>query len=285
VYAGAFDKSRLALKDKEGVTLAEAVRDFRGDPDALEGCGRGSEDLIGYCEVHIEQGPVLDDLGLPVGVVTAIAGQSRIRVGFTGKAGHAGTVPMQGRKDALCAAAESVLEIESTAKAEPGTVATVGEIKAFPGALNVIPSEATHSMDLRHQDDAVRERLRDHLKARVQEIAASRGCGHEWELRQETAAVPAEPGLSALLGQAVEEAGMTVHRLPSGAGHDAAQMSTLTPIAMLFVRNEDGISHNPAESVEQKDVGVAIEVMMRFFQLLAEHDAKPSEARSERLGR
>ena len=285
VYAGAFDKNRLALKDKKGVTLAEAVRDFGGDPDALEGSGRGSEDLIGYCEVHIEQGPVLDDLGLPVGVVTAIAGQSRIRVGFTGKAGHAGTVPMEGRKDALCAAAESVLEIESTAKAEPGTVATVGEIKAFPGAINVIPSEATHSVDLRHQDDAVRQRLRDRLKARVQEIAASRGCGHEWQLRQETAAVPTDPDLSALLGKAVEDAGITVHRLPSGAGHDAAQMAALTPIAMLFVRCEDGISHNPAESVAQEDVAVAIGAMGRFLGLMAQRGLRPPEARSERLGR
>jgi allantoate deiminase len=285
VYAGAFDKSRLALKDKNGVTLAEAVRDFGGDPDALEGGGRGSEDLIGYCEVHIEQGPVLDDLGLPVGVVTAIAGQSRIRVGFTGKAGHAGTVPMEGRKDALCAAAESVLEIESTAKAEPGTVATVGEIKAFPGAINVIPSEATHSVDLRHQDDAVRERLRDRLEARVQEIAASRGCGHEWQLRQETAAVPADPGLSALLGKAVEDEGMTVHRLPSGAGHDAAQMAAITPIAMLFLRCEDGISHNPAESVAREDVAVAIGVMGRSLGLMAERGAKLPGTSSERLGR
>ena len=269
-YAGAFDRSRLALKDRKSVTLAEAVRAFGGDPEAVQKDGRGNRDLLGYCEVHIEQGPVLEQEDLPVGVVTAINGQSRLRVGFTGKAGHAGTVPMQARRDALCAAAESVLETESSAKVEPGAVATVGEINASPGAVNVIPGEATHSLDLRHPDDAVRERLRDHLKARAEEIAASRGCDYSWQLRQETPAVLVNPELSALLERAVEDAGVGVHRLPSGAGHDAAQMATLTPMAMLFVRCKEGISHNPAESVKREDVSVAIEVMSRFLALVAE---------------
>jgi allantoate deiminase len=282
-YAGAFDGKRLSLEDKKGVTLREAVRTFGGDPDALESDGRGGDDLLGYCEVHIEQGPVLEQLGLPVGVVTAINGQSRIKVGFTGQAGHAGTVPMEGRRDALCAAAESVLEIESAAKAELEAVATAGEIKAFPGAINVIPAEATHSLDLRHPEDAARERLRDHLEERTKEIAASRGCDCSWELRQETPAVPADPELSALLGKAVEDSGLPVHRLPSGAGHDAAQMATLTPIAMLFVRCKEGISHNPAASVKRDDVGAAMEVMGRFLALLAqgEQPSRQSKASQE----
>jgi allantoate deiminase len=270
VYAGAFDKKRLDLKDKEGVPLRGAIRAFGGDPDALEKDGRGNGDLIGYCEVHIEQGPVLEDLDLPVGVVTAINGQSRVMAGFTGKAGHAGTVPMKIRKDALCAAAEFVLTVETACKVQPGAVATVGEIKALPGAINVIPGETQLSLDLRHADDAVRERLRDYFEQRAGEIAAARGCAHSWQLRQETPAVPTDPELSALLGKAVEGAGMNVHRLPSGAGHDAAQMAALTPVAMLFVRCEDGISHNPAESVTQEDVAVAIEVMGRFLGLMAE---------------
>jgi allantoate deiminase len=272
VYAGAFDSSRLKLEDRNGVTLREAVRAFGGDPDALESGGRKGNDLIGYCEVHIEQGPVLEQEDLPVGVVTAINGQSRIKVGFTGQAGHAGTVPMEGRRDALCAAAESVLEIESAAKAEPEAVATVGEIKAFPGAINVIPAEATHSLDLRHPEDAARERLRDLLERRAKEIAASRGCDYSWDLRQETPAVPADPKLSALVAKAVEDSGLPVHRLPSGAGHDAAQMAALTPMAMLFVRCKEGISHNPAESVTKEDVGAAIDVMNRFLRLMAESE-------------
>jgi allantoate deiminase len=270
VYAGAFDRKRLSLEDKNGVTLAQAVRSFGGNPDALENGGRGDGDLLGYCEVHIEQGPVLEQKDLPVGVVTAINGQSRVRIGFVGKAGHAGTVPMEGRRDALCAAAEFVLEIESAAKADPGAVATVGEISALPGAVNVIPAEAKHSLDLRHPDDAARERLRNRLERRAKEIADSRGCGHRWQIRQETPAVPADPELSALLGRAVEDSGLPVHRLPSGAGHDAAQMAALTNVAMLFVRCKEGISHNPAESVKREDVGAAIEVMSRFLTLLAE---------------
>jgi allantoate deiminase len=277
VYAGAFDREGLDLEDRNDVTLREAVRAFSGDPDALENEGRGNGDLLGYCEVHIEQGPVLEQEDLPVGVVSAINGQSRVRVDFVGKAGHAGTVPMEGRRDALCAAAEFVLEIESAAKAEPAAVATVGEISALPGAVNVIPGEAKHSLDLRHPDDAVRERLRDHLERRAGEIAASRGCEHRWQLRQETPAVPADPDLSALLGKAVEDSGLTVRRLPSGAGHDAAQMATLTPIAMLFVRCKEGISHNPAESVKREDVGVAVVVLGRFLSLISRRmDAEES---------
>ena len=278
VYAGAFDGKRLSLEDKKGVTLREAVRIFGGDPDALESDGRGGDDLLGYCEVHIEQGPVLEQKDLPVGVVTAINGQSRVRVGFVGKAGHAGTVPMEGRRDALCAAAEFVLEVEATAKAEPEAVATVGEISALPGAINVIPAEATHSLDLRHPEDAARERLRRHLERRAKAIAASRGCEHRWQVRQETPAVPADPKFSALLGRAVEDSGLPVHRLPSGAGHDAAQMAALTPMAMLFVRCKEGISHNPAESVKREDVGAAIEVMGRFLALLAEGERSDRES-------
>ncbi len=265
-YAGCFDQARLQLEDQGGVTLREAVRSFGGDPDALE--GRGGEDLLGYCEVHIEQGPVLEQRGLPVGVVTAINGQSRIRVGFIGRAGHAGTVPMEGRRDALCAAAEFVLAVEAVAKAEADTVGTVGEIQALPGAVNVVPGEARLSLDLRHPHDDERERIRDGLEDRAREIAASRGCENRWEVRQETGAVPADPELSSLLALAVEDSGLTAYRLPSGAGHDAAQMAALLPVAMLFVRCEEGISHNPAESVTREDVEIAIRVMQRFVHLL-----------------
>jgi allantoate deiminase len=281
VYAGAFDRSRLDLEDRDGVTLREAVRAFGGDPDALENDGRRGDNLLGYCEVHIEQGPVLEREDLPVGVVTAINGQSRVRVGFFGKAGHAGTVPMEARRDALCAAAEFVLEIEASARADHSAVATVGEISALPGAVNVIPGEVKHSLDLRHPDDAARERLRDYLERRAQEIAASRGCEHEWQLRQETPAVPVDPGLSELLARAVEDSGLPVHRLPSGAGHDAAQMAALTDVALLFVRCKEGISHNPAESVTREDVAAAIEVMGRFLTLLAEGERSGHETSQE----
>ncbi len=273
VYAGAFDNERLKLEDRDEVSLAHAVRDFGGEPDALENEGRGNRDVLGYCEVHIEQGPVLERRDLPVGVVTGIQSQTRAQASFTGVAGHAGTVPMEGRKDALCAAAEFVLEVERAAKSEPDTVATVGEIKALPGASNVISGETRVSLDLRHPDDEVRERIRDHLRERAGEIAASRNCGHSWEVRQENAAIPMDERLTDCLGKAMESSGLPVCRIPSGAGHDAAQMAALTAPAMLFVRCKDGISHNPAESVTKEDVGAAIDVVSRFIELVAEGES------------
>jgi allantoate deiminase len=270
VYAGVFDEDRLNLQDRDGVTLREAVRAFGGDPEALKLEGRRDQDLLGYFEVHIEQGPVLEEHDLPVGIVTAINGQSRVGLAFGGEAGHAGTVPMEERQDALCAAAEFVLEVERAARAEPGSVATVGEIAALPGVANVIPRRTELSLDVRHPDDEVRERLRDHLKTQAGEIATSRGCDYEWHPRQETPAVLMDPDLSALLARAVEDSGMAVHRLPSGAGHDAAQVAGLTPAAMLFVRCKEGISHNPAESVAQEDVGVAVETVGRFLEIMSE---------------
>ncbi len=279
VYAGAFDEKRLEFEDPGGASLRDTVRDFGGEPDTLTiGYVRAGDELIGYCEVHIEQGPMLEELDLPVGVVTAINGQSRIKANFIGKAGHAGTVPMNRRNDALCAAAEFVLEVEAACKVEPGAVATVGEISVLPGASNVIPGETEMSLDLRHPDDAARERLRDHFRQRAEEIAASRGCGFHWQVRQETPAVQMDPDLSGLLREAVKDTGTTAHQLPSGAGHDAAQMAALVPAAMLFVRCEEGISHNPAESVAKEDVEVAIEVMGRFIGLLGEaHKAQRNE--------
>lgn len=275
-YAGEFDPSRLELADADGVTVKEAVRDFGGDPAALLE-DRDGENLLGYCEVHIEQGPVLERKELPVGVVSAIAGQSRVGVEFTGEAGHAGTVPMQGRKDALCAAAEFTLAVNEAAGAEPGAVATVGELSVSPGASNVIPGGARLSLDLRHQDDAARERLRDELQRRAAEIARERNVECEWNIRQQTPAVPMSEELTGLLCSAVEEQGIVVERLQSGAGHDAAQMAALTRPAMLFVRCEGGISHNPAESITEDDAGVAVETVYRFLKLASE--ARMSESK------
>jgi allantoate deiminase len=277
VYAGAFDAALLDLEDDGGVTLFRAVRDFGGDPDALGRAARAHEDLLGYCEVHIEQGPVLDEDALPVGVVTAIGGQSRLKVRFAGEAGHAGTVPMERRRDALCAAAEFVLAVEAAARAEPEAVATVGEISAHPGASNVIPGEVEHSLDLRHPDDAARERLRDDLERGAGEIATHRGCAHGWRVQGETPAVRTDPNLTGLLERAIEDAGLGARRLVSGAGHDAAQIAALVPVAMLFVRCEKGISHHPAESVDKESVEAAIEVMGRFLAL-------PETSSSSELG-
>jgi allantoate deiminase len=268
---GAFDLEALQLTDAEGITMAEAIRAFGGNPDsqALRTPRWRPDELLGYCEVHIEQGPVLEARNLPIGVVSAIAGQSRITVGFTGEAGHAGTVPMALRHDALCAAAEFVLAVEALGRSTQGLVATVGQVSVQPGASNVIPGQVTLSLDVRHQDDTVREQACRQLEAQAREISQARGVSCNWQLLQEHHAVPCAPQLTQLLAQAIEELGYPLVSLPSGAGHDAAVIAELTDIAMLFVRCRGGISHNPAESVTQEDVAIAIQVVERFLQLLS----------------
>jgi allantoate deiminase len=280
VFAGRFDPRLLTLQDTDGISLAEAVRSLGGDPSALADAGRERGDLIGYCEVHIEQGPVLERLGLPVGVVSAIAGQSRIAVELVGQAGHAGTVPMEGRRDALCAAAQLVLAVEDAARDADGMVGTVGQLAPNPGASNVIPGSVELTVDLRHQDDRIRERVCRELRERALRIGAERGIEVRWQLRQEAPAAPTDPRLTALLGRAVEDTGVRVEQLPSGAGHDAAEMAAVVPIAMLFVRCRGGISHNPAESVQAGDVRVAIEVLDRFLRQLADADSSNHGART-----
>jgi allantoate deiminase len=269
VVAGTFDPAMLRLADSEGVTLAEAMRAFGGNPDVLQASKRDGSDLLGYCEVHIEQGPVLEALKLPVGVVSSIAGQSRISAHFSGEAGHAGTVPMALRHDALCAAAEFVLAVEALGRSLPGLVATVGQITAQPGASNVIPGLVTLSLDVRHQDDAVREQACRQLHEQASSTGAARGISPGWNTLQQHRTVPCSPRLTQLLAQAIEAAKYPVYSLPSGAGHDAVAMSDLTEIAMLFVRCKGGISHHPAESVAPEDVAAAIEVLEQFLLLLA----------------
>jgi allantoate deiminase len=270
VFAGSFDPGLLDLEDSEGVTLADAVRSFGGDPDALAGAGRGGDDLIGYYEVHIEQGPVLERLGLPVGVVTGIQGQSRAGVVFAGAAGHAGTVPMEERRDALCAAAEFVLAVEEAARVEPGMVATVGQVAVHPGAGNVIPGEVSLSLDLRHAEDGTRGRAVEDLREKARGIAEGRGVESRWQARQESGAVPTDPNLTALLARAVTDLVHGVERLPSGAGHDAAEVAGIAPVTMLFVRSPGGVSHSPAESVSPEDVAASIKATSRFLALVAE---------------
>jgi len=270
VVAGRFDMDYLRLTDEDGVTMADAIREAGGIPESLAADAWSGSGALGYCEVHIEQGPLLEAEGLPVGVVSTIAGQSRLRVTLSGEAGHAGTVPMELRRDALTGAAELVLAAESTARDEPGLVATVGELAVSPGAGNVVPGRVTLSLDVRHGDDTVRERACARLREQAEAIAAGRGLESEWRALQETPAVPTSLELSGLLERAVEELGLPVRRLTSGAGHDAVIMADLAPIAMLFVRCAGGISHNPAESVTEDDVAVAIDVLSRILELLAE---------------
>jgi len=267
--AGSFDLADLDRTDDGGITMADAIRAFGGDPARLAEDKWRAGTLLGYCEVHIEQGPVLESRGLPVGIVSAIAGQARYHLTFTGEAGHAGTVPMNARRDALGAAAELVLAVEADARSHDGVVATVGQVEVHPGASNVIPGKVELSLDIRHAEDSVRIERARKIIDRANEIATRRHVKVAYELLGENPSVPCSPRLVSSLTKAVEQQGLPVVHLASGAGHDAVTMAALTDVGMLFVRCKGGISHNPAESVEAADVGVAIDVLSRFLELLA----------------
>jgi allantoate deiminase len=258
-YVGAFEPAWLDLVDGEGTTLREAILAEGGEPDAA--VGARSPDLAGYLEVHIEQGPVLEREGCPVGVVTAIAGQTRARIVLTGEAGHAGTLPMDARHDALAAAAEVVLAVERHGRAEEGLVATVGSLALSPNVGNVVPGQARLLLDVRHADDGVRRRAADEIRAETVGIAARRGVRADWTTRYDTPAVVIDETLRARLADGVRARGLPVRDLASGAGHDAVVLSRVCPAAMLFVRCAGGISHDPRESVSEEDVAVALDVL------------------------
>jgi allantoate deiminase len=272
-----FDPEDLQILDDDGVTLFNAIRAFGGDPERLESCRFAPEHLLGYVEAHIEQGPILEQRNQAVGLVSAIAGQTRGRVKFIGKAGHAGTVPMNLRQDALCAASEFILEVEKTAREMPGLVATVGQISCIagkgsskPNASNVIPSDVMLSFDIRHAQDEPRQRACSLLQQAMERIGLQRHVKPSWHAIQNTASVPCSPEFTALLREAALKHQPEIIALPSGAGHDAAIMARLTPAAMLFVRCREGISHHPDESVRPDDIGVALEVLFDFVSLLAQ---------------
>ena len=266
-FVGSFDQGWLERRDAGGVTMRTALGRFGGLPDEIPTCRRDPADLLGYFEVHIEQGPTLESEGVSLGVVTAIAGQTGATVTFRGLAGHAGTVAMSLRRDALTAAAEWILATETLARETDGLVATVGRLSLEPGVGNVIPGQATLSLDLRHAEDPVRIKAGAELRQRAEAIAASRGQALEWR-SHETAAVSLSPELAQRLSEAVAATDQPVVRLPSGAGHDAAIVSTIAPAAMLFVRCAGGVSHNPAESVTVEDVAAAIDATTSFLELI-----------------
>jgi allantoate deiminase len=249
------------ITDAEGASLAAAV-ELAGNPDAPAGASL-PDGVAAYLEPHIEQGPVLDAAGHPLGIVTAITGGTKLAIALTGTAGHAGTVPMNLRHDPLAAAAEIALAAERLARADGEAVATVGELAVSPGAANVIPGRVTMSVDARHPDDARKAGLVAGVRAAVEEVAGRRGIDAEIAVVHDERSVVCDPGLAGQLASAARSIGLAPPSLPSGAGHDAAVMAGALPVAMLFVRCKDGISHNPAESVTTEDVAAAIEVLVR----------------------
>jgi allantoate deiminase len=264
--AGTLDASALEARDARGMTVREALRTFGLDPAALGTVARRKGDVLAYVELHIEQGPVLEAEGLPVGVVSAINGFSRLRATLRGTAGHAGTVPMRLRRDALAAAAECVLAIERIARSDPDLVGTVGRIEAKPGAINVIPGEVEFTIDIRAPRDELRSRAVAAARSDVQAIAARRSLGCEIAPIQELGVTRCAPWLMQQLGRAVAAQGVRVRELPSGAGHDGQAMSALTDVAMLFVRCKAGISHNPAEAISSEDAGIGARTLLHFIE-------------------
>jgi allantoate deiminase len=266
--AGVLDPAALDAADADGITIREALLRFGCDPAAIPRIARDPAAVLGYVEIHIEQGPVLEAEGLPVGVVTGISGASRFAIEVRGEAGHAGTVPMGLRRDAGAAAAEIALAVERLALGTEDLVATVGQLSVSPGAVNVIPSGARLAVDLRSPDDAVRGRATRALEDAVAAIAARRGVAAAISRGYDQAAARCDPGLVQALEDAVAAQGIRPRRLPSGAGHDGLAMRHLCPIGMLFVRCKGGISHNPAESITAADAGVAVAVLLDFLRRL-----------------
>ena len=270
--AGIFDPKALDAKDPQGNSMANALRDFGLDSAAIPKIARKKGDVLAYAELHIEQGPVLEAEGLPVGVVTAINGFSRERVTLRGAAGHAGTVPMNLRRDALAGAAECALATERIARQHPEVVGTVGRLEVKPGAINVIPGEVMFTVDVRAPKDSLREGAIAQIRSEIARICRERKLDAQIEHLQDFGVTACAPRLIAQMERAVERQGFAVRRLPSGAGHDGMALGAITEICMLFVRCKGGISHSPLESITEADAAAGVRVLHDFiehFQLSA----------------
>jgi N-carbamoyl-L-amino-acid hydrolase len=266
--AGRFDPSDLDRRDVNGVSLKSALQEAGLDPSTIPALARVKDDIACYLEVHIEQGPVLFESDLPVGVVTAIAGNSRYSVSIEGVAGHAGTVPMAYRHDAAAAAAEIVLMVEQRCK-RTGLVGTVGQLSVPGGATNVVPGRCDLSLDIRSGTDAIRLAAVSDILADMQSIARHRGVKVEWTEILNAAAVPCSLRLQDAFAAAIERAGLPIFRLPSGAGHDAVMFGGVTDLAMLFVRcGNGGVSHSPLETITAADADFAARILLDVLEHL-----------------
>ena len=265
---GRLDDQLLNIHDAQGITVRQAIENFGLNPGNIPQAKLGN-DVLGYLEFHIEQGPVLESLNQPLSAVEAIAGQNRLEFTFVGRANHAGTTPMHLRRDAIAGAAEWIGAVERTAREVPALVATVGTIEAKPGAANVIAAEARLTLDVRHRIDDVRARVVDDLIRQAHEIAARRGLTVHEKVLSSQSAVVMDTFLTAEIEHAILKAGCNPHRMVSGAGHDAMIMAEKVPSAMIFLRTPGGISHDPAESVAVEDVEKAIECGLHLLDQLA----------------
>ncbi len=267
---GQFDPAWLEQPDADGITMRQAMQQAGLDIEGIAQIKRDPAQYLGFIEVHIEQGPVLNELNLPLGVVSSINGSLRLVGEFIGQASHAGTTPMDRRRDAACAAAELALFIEQRAAQDGDSVATMGQLQVPDGSINVVPGRCRFSLDLRAPNDAQRDALAADVLQQVQQISERRGLAFRLEETLRASAAPSDPAWQQRWERAVESLGLPVFRLPSGAGHDAMKLHEAMPQAMLFVRGENaGISHNPLESTHADDMELAVRAMQRLLDDLA----------------
>jgi allantoate deiminase len=265
---GRLDDELLKRRDAHGISVRQAIENFGLNPQEIpQACL--DADTVAYIEFHIEQGPVLEELGYPLGVVEAIAGQSRIEFTFVGRTNHAGTTPMHLRYDAVTAAAEWITAAERSIKAVPGAVGTVGKIDAIPGATNVIAGEVHLTLDLRHRSDDIRTNLVAELIGEAARVSGRRGLTLQHRVLLSQPAVPMDPFLINEIALAFRKTGCEPHRMVSGAGHDAMILAEKVPAGMIFLRTPGGISHDPAESVAAADVEKALECGLHLLEQLA----------------
>jgi allantoate deiminase len=265
---GSLDEDLLRRQDAQGISIRQAIENFGLNPAEIAQAAI-EDNVLGYVEFHIEQGPVLENVDRALGVVEAIAGQSRMEFTFVGHSNHAGTTPMNLRHDALAAAAEWIGAVERQALSTSGLVATVGAIQAKPGTTNVIAGETRVSLDVRHRHDETRNAAVDYLVQLAEDVATRRGLRVQWSVLMDQRAVPMDPFLVSQVEQAVSKAGCEPYRMVSGAGHDAMILAERVPAAMIFLRTPGGISHDPAESVEVGDVTKAIDCGLHLLDQLA----------------
>jgi len=265
---GRVDEELLGRKDERGISVRKAIQDFGLDPNEISKAAL-NDDVLGYVEFHIEQGPVLESLGRTLGAVEAIVGQNRLEFIFSGQANHAGTTPMNLRRDALAAAAAWIVAVEDFGQRTKGLVATVGFVEAKPGATNVIAGEARATLDIRHASDRARTEALDELIRQAESIAARRSVTVKWRTMLSQNAVAMDPFLTEQIAHGIQKAGCEPHRMASGAGHDAMILAEKIPAAMIFLRTPGGISHDPAESVHLDDVAKALECGHHLLTQLA----------------
>ncbi|UOF91315.1 Zn-dependent hydrolase [Fodinisporobacter ferrooxydans] len=270
--AGTLRQEHLQAQDKQGATIAEAMRENGFDPGAIGQAARSKDSVKAYVELHIEQGKILENTGLSVGVVSGIAGPLWLKFKLAGEAGHAGTTPMNLRRDALAAAAQLFQAIETEAGRTGSTVGTVGQLQLFPGGINIIPGEVEFTLDLRDVNESVRNQVEQAIREQAEAICNERGIGLQIAELQRVPPVHCSDMVQSAIRDACATLGLATTTLSSGAGHDGMQLKDLCPVGMIFARSKDGISHNPAEWTSKEDCAAGVDVLYHTVLHLAKYD-------------